>query len=295
MMKEVNLSNGETIAYREQGKGAIPFVMLHGNMTSSRHMDILFERMPKDLRVIAPDMRGFGQSTYIQPINSLEDFADDMIEFVDRLGFDHFYLGGWSTGGGVAMVMAAKQPERVLGLVLVESVGIAGYPMFRKDQAGQPIAGDLLNTKEEIAADLVQVIPVLDAYATHNKDVMRAIWNAVIYTNKQPDPDRYETYLEDMMSQRNLVDVDYALVHFNISHENNGLEEGDGQVDLLHAPVLVFQGDRDLVVPPAMGQGIRDALGDKAEYVTGDWGHSPFIDVPDLLCGKIEAFLKARI
>jgi len=293
-MKTVKLSNGETIAYRDQGTGAQHFIMLHGNMTSSAHLDVLFEGMPKEIRMIAPDLRGFGESSYKNEINSLEDFADDVIEFADRLGINEFFLGGWSTGGGIAMEIAAKLPERILGLILVESVGIQGYPMMKKDDQGQPLVGTLLKTKEEIAVDPVQVVPVLQAYENKNKEIMRAIWNGVIYTHQQPETERYDRYLNDMMTQRNLVDVDYALVHFNISHQTNGVEEGNGRVDFIQRPVLVFQGSRDLVVPPYMGEGIRDALGDKAIYETGEWGHSPFIDVPDFLCQRIESFLRTR-
>lgn len=292
LLQSVEIKNGETIYYRESGRGEIPFVMLHGNMSSSVHLDVLFEKMPNEVKVIAPDLRGFGESSYKQEINSLEDFADDMIEVINQLEIEAFYLGGWSTGGGIAMEIAAKCPDRVLGLVTVESVGIQGYPMFKKDAQGHPIPGVLIRTKEEIATDPVQVVPVLQAYEQKNKDVMRAIWNAVIYTQNQPGKEQYEKYLDDMMTQRNLVDVDYALVHFNISHESNGVEEGNGKIDQIQCPVLIFQGDRDYVVPPAMGEGIRDALGEKAIYEHGDWGHSPFIDVPDMLCSRIESFLK---
>jgi pimeloyl-ACP methyl ester carboxylesterase len=192
------------------------------------------------------------------------------------------------------MEIAAKLKERVLGLVTIESVGIQGYPMFKKDAQGQPIAGEFLKTKEEIAADAVQVAPVLQAYEQNNKELMRAIWNAVIYTRNQPEEARYEMYLDDMMTQRNLVDVDYALVHFNMSHAHNGVVEGNGRIDQIQCPVLVFQGERDLVVPPSMGEGIRDAFGERATYITGDWGHSPFIDVPEMLCERIDSFLKTN-
>ncbi len=294
LLQSVEIENGETIYYRESGTGEIPFVMLHGNMSSSVHLDVLFERMPNEVRVIAPDLRGFGESSYEHEINSLEDFADDIIEVINQLGMEKFYLGGWSTGGGIAMEIAAKCSDRVLGLVTIESVGIQGYPMFKKDAQGQPIVGEYIHTKEEIAADPVQVIPVLQAYEQKNKEIMRAIWNAVIYTQNKPEEDRYEMYLDDMMTQRNLVDVDYSLVHFNISHAHNGVVEGNGRIDQIQCPVLVFQGDRDFVVPPTMGEGIRDALGDRATYVHGDWGHSPFIDAPEMLCARIESFLKLR-
>ena len=56
-----------------------------------------------------------------------------------------------------------------------------------------------------------------------NKLYYRTVWNLLIYTHNQPEPDWYEKYLDDMLTQRNFVDVNYALITFNISDEHNGL------------------------------------------------------------------------
>lgn len=58
-----------------------------------------------------------------------------------------------------------------------------------------------------------------------NKLYYRTVWNLLIYTHNQPEPDRYEKYLDDMLTQRNFVDVNYALITFNISDEHNGVVE----------------------------------------------------------------------
>lgn len=291
MLKTVELKNGETIAYREQGHGDQVFVMIHGNMTSSQHLDIFMDHMPEDIRIIAPDMRGFGGSSYKTPINSLMDFAGDIIELLDILSIDHYLLGGWSTGGGVAMEIAAERPEQVSHLVLVESVGTGGYPMFKKDAKGQPILTEFLTTKEDIAKDPVQVIPITTAYANKDKATLKVIWNSLIYTTNQPDDEKYDMYLDDMLTQRNLPDVDYALVHFNIGDISNGVEDGNGRVHLIKAKTLIFQGENDLVVPMNMGQSIKEGLGDLGTLVIGNWGHSPFIDAPEQLMNKIKEFI----
>ncbi len=44
-LKKVLLANGETIAYRERSGGQIPIVLIHGNMTSSKHWDIVLDRL----------------------------------------------------------------------------------------------------------------------------------------------------------------------------------------------------------------------------------------------------------
>jgi len=291
MLKSVNLKNGETICYREQGQGNKTFIMLHGNMTSSKHLDVLMEHISKDIHIIAPDLRGFGESSYNQPFSSLKELADDIVELADFLKIDQFIIGGWSTGGGIAMIIAGENPKRVQKLVLVESVGILGYPIFKKDETGQPILTQLLTTKEELAEDPVQVLPLLNAYASKDKETLKMIWDSLIYTHNQPSGEHYDEYLEDMLTQRNLIDVDYALMYFNISNQHNGVTQGTGLVEAIKAKTLILQGERDYVVPMTMAEGIKAALGDLASMETGDWGHSPFIDDPIGIMAKINEFI----
>lgn len=291
MLKTMKLKNQETLAYREQGTGDQVMILLHGNMTSSQHYDVLLEALPESLHVIAVDMRGFGGSSYLQPINSLKDFSDDIKDLTAQLGLKSYVLVGWSTGGGVAMQHAADYPDKVEKLILIESVGITGYPIFKKDEKGQPIMGDFITTKTEIATDAVQVLPILNAYAKGDKATLKTIWNMLIYNNKQPDEKQYEIYLEDMLTQRNLVDVDYALVHFNISKTHNGISMGTGEVEKILCPTLVFQGDQDLVVPQAMGASIRDNI-KNVTYISHPYGHSPLIDDVQMVTKEILTFLK---
>lgn len=290
-LKYLELKNGETIAYRQQGEGAKTLLLVHGNMTSSQHYDVLLDALPDDICVYAIDLRGFGGSTYHTRVNHLKDFSDDIYDFTQILGLKKFVMAGWSTGGGIAMQYAIDHGDQVEKLILIESVGITGYPIFRKDANGQPIVGDFLTTKEELENDLVQVVPILKAYENRDKETLKAIWNMLIYTNKKPNHDHYDIYLEDMLTQRNLVDVDYALMYFNISDQHNGVCQGTGQVKAIKVPTLIFQGKNDLVVPQVMGDGIYEALKEYATYVLHEGGHSPLIDDLDMLSKKIIEFL----
>ena len=118
MLKEypvhlLELPNGETIAYREAGAGEKTLLLIHGNMSSSIHWDVLIEQLEEHFRIYAVDLRGFGDSTYHSPINSIKDFADDVKAFVAQKGIAEFAVAGWSTGGGVALELAADLPEQV--------------------------------------------------------------------------------------------------------------------------------------------------------------------------------------
>lgn len=293
LLDSVKLSNGETIGYRKVGDGEKILVLVHGNMSTSKHWDTVMESMPKEYTTYAMDLRGFGISTYNHPANSLRDFAEDVKLFVDAMNLDKFNLAGWSTGGGIAMYFAIDYPEYVEKLILVESVGIKGYPMFKKDEKGQPIMGELITSKEEIAQDPVQVLPILNAYKEKNKDFLRMVWDSTIYIFRKPEEARYEKYLDEVLTQRNLVDIDYSLVHFNISHEHNGVVEGTGEVDKIKAPTLVIQGKEDIVVPMEMGVGIAEGIGENAKLeLLESGGHAPMEDDLDRFMNLILSFME---
>lgn len=289
-LNKITIGNGETIAYRECGSGRKNIVLIHGNMTSSKHLDILMEELQDTYKVYAVDMRGFGGSSYNNPINSLMDFAEDINEFTQQLNIEKYSAVGWSTGGGVALELAANYLDRVEKVVLVESVGIKGYPIFKKDASGG-LTTELLKEKEDIAQDPLQVVPALMALEAKNKEYYRATWNMLIYTHNQPSPEKYEEYLDDMLTQRNLVDVDYALVHFNMSNESNGVEPGTDTAKNIKAPVLILQGDRDYVVPMYMAQDTNKHVKTSTIRILKECGHSPFIDCLNELVNEIKEFI----
>lgn len=291
-LNKILLPNGETIAYREREGGQEVLILIHGNMTSSKHWDVLIDQLDSVYKVYAPDLRGFGRSSYEQPIDSLRDFSEDLKAFVDHLGLVQFSLVGWSTGGGVVMHFAADYPEYVHKLILLESLSTRGYPFFLLDTQGQIVKR--IETKEEMAQDTYRTLPISAAYRKRDADFLKNLWNSVIYTQKQPNPEQYAEYVEDMCTQRNLVDIYYANNRFNISHVHNGLTEGSKAVDLIKAPTLILWGEYDLVVTEQMTREIVDDFGSKAQLVVlRGCGHSPLIDDLAQLTQRIEEFLKA--
>ncbi len=280
--------DGEEIAYRHREGGDVPVVLIHGNMSSSVHFDVLFGALDERYAVYAPDLRGFGDSTYEEPIDAIADLVADVAGWVDAAGVSTpFHLVGWSAGGAVATLYVAEHPDDVRRLGLIAPMSTTGYPIYRKDEDGQP-TDELLTTREEIAADPVQVAPVKEAQAEDNTAFMRGVWNQLIYVNDRPEPERYERYLEAIVAQQNLVDFDYALTRFNVSHEHNGVVAGTGQVDDVEAPALVLHGDDDAVVTREMVEQVVSDL--DAELVTlADCGHSPLEDALETVVAELEA------
>ncbi len=291
--KYLKLSNNETYAYLEQGKGEKYLFLIHGNFSSSVYYKPLLELIPDDYHVFALDLRGFGDSTYNHQVMSLKDLAEDILLFMDELKIEKIDLVGWSLGGGVVMEFAAEYPERIKNLILINSTTHKGYPVFKKDSAGKPIIGEVYQSREEMANDPVQVKPLLDAIASNNFAFVKYIFDVTIYTYKKPTEEDNKLYLNETLKQRNLVDVDFALASQNMGKEKSFYSEGQNTISNIKCPVLHFWGTHDITVPESLILDNVKALEDQSTYIKFDQcGHSPLVDKPEELANAILDFIK---
>lgn len=287
------IQNGETLSYRKRVGGKETLVLIHGNMTSSKHWDLLMDALPERYTIYAPDLRGFGESTYHERIQSIQDFSQDIGDWAKHLQLDSFYLMGWSLGGAVTMQFTIDYPEKVKKLVLLASASSQGYPFEQYLDMNDLSKTKRLTTLEEIAADPLRTQHIQGLYDRQDREGLKTVWNAGIYTHHQPSPDRYDAYVDDMLTQRNLVDVYHALNTFNISNTPNEAAQGTGEVSSIHVPVLIVSGDRDLIVPKGMTDELVSDFQGRANHVElQNTGHSPLVDRLDELVATVDGFLK---
>ncbi|MCM3636902.1 alpha/beta hydrolase [Sporosarcina luteola] len=292
-LKKVTLANGEQIAYRERDGGEQVVVLVHGNMTSSKHWDVLIDELDSKYKIYAPDLRGFGESTYNERVTGIRDFSEDLAGFIETLELGKFHLVGWSTGGAVCMQYVADHPGKCEKLLLLASASTRGYPFFGTKEDGSPDLEHRLQTIEDVEQDAGKTLAMQGLYDNQNRDGLKAVWNALIYTHNQPDVAKYDEYVDDMLTQRNLADVYHSLNTFNISPHHNGVNEGTDQAKDIDIPVLVLHGDRDYVVTAQMQEEIMEDLGDNATFISlEDTGHSPLVDNLEQLTKRIETFLE---
>jgi len=108
-------------------------VLVHGNVSSSLFWQELMQDLPSDLRVIAIDLRGFGDTDGL-PVDAtrgVRDFSDDVHATLAALSIPTAHLVGWSMGGGVVMQYALDHP--VLSLTLQSPVSPYGFGGTRRD------------------------------------------------------------------------------------------------------------------------------------------------------------------
>jgi len=108
------------LAYAEHGEGR-PVVLLHAFPLSRVVFDDQARGLADRARVVLPDLRGFGESPTGDDEPSLDRMADDVAALLDRLGLERVVLGGLSMGGYVVMAFLRRHPERVSGVVLMDT------------------------------------------------------------------------------------------------------------------------------------------------------------------------------
>jgi len=121
-IRSVLLPNGVRLPFIEQGDPAgVPVIFLHGLSDSWRSWETVLPHLPESLHLFAPTQRGHGDADRPDGY-ATDDFADDLMAFIDTLGIGPAVIVGHSWGSYTAQCFAMNHPERVLGLVLVGSV-----------------------------------------------------------------------------------------------------------------------------------------------------------------------------
>ncbi len=107
--------------YTEAGSGP-PLVLLHGLGGAASDWEHQIPFFAQRYRVIAPDLRGFGETPRGRGLPSIARFANDVDALLRQLQIDRFLLVGHSMGGAIAQQLALQRPQAVQRLVIANSV-----------------------------------------------------------------------------------------------------------------------------------------------------------------------------
>ena len=117
----ISVPRGKFSVRDSENSDGHPLVMLHGWPESSYCWEAVHPFLRNDLRVIAPDLRGLGESerTMDPSLYRKVELAKDIVEILDALDINDFLLLGHDWGGVVAQEVALAIPDRVIKLVLM--------------------------------------------------------------------------------------------------------------------------------------------------------------------------------
>jgi pimeloyl-ACP methyl ester carboxylesterase len=213
-------------------------------------------------RVIAPDLRGHGESGPSGRVTTVDQMANDVIELLDSLEVtEPIDLGGLSMGGYVALSLAVHHPGRVKRLMLINSRAEADAPAVAANR--QSVASQLEETGDSVAFI----------------DSMVARLFARVTVADHPE------LVSDWRTRMHRVPIG------TLAGTLRGLAIRPDRVnDLIsiQRPTLVVAGSDDQIVPLAESRRMAELLPDSRLVVIADAGHlAPIENPPEVLAALV--------
>jgi pimeloyl-ACP methyl ester carboxylesterase len=151
---------------------APPLILQHGGRDHCRSWDWVAPEFARDWHVIAPDLRGHGDSAWSPDGNyAMDAFVYDFAQLVHTLGHDQVTIVAHSLGGNIATRFTGLYPEKVRRLVNIEGLGPS--PELRAEVEARGMAVRLrewIGTKRSAAGRLPKRYPTLEAAFARMKD-----------------------------------------------------------------------------------------------------------------------------
>ena len=126
-VRTLSLTGGAQVAYVEVGEGPQTLLLLHGLSSNLLIWRRNLDALAQDLRVIALDLPGYGQSPPAPVPLSMPYLASLVLEVVYKLGLSQVTLGGHSMGGQIALTAALRYPQTITRLVLAAPAGFERF------------------------------------------------------------------------------------------------------------------------------------------------------------------------
>ncbi len=250
---------------RVTGSGP-PLVLIHGITESTDTFFDLQEALSHVATIHAVDLPGHGYSNIPTSALTLDEMSDWVAAYMEVAKLDRAVVAGWSLGGGVALSLAARAPERVSSLVLLGSIG-PGMPMpFLLGLLRVPFLAEFLvraaRSPEFRRAVLRDVYH--PSFTPHEKIIDRH-WNAWRVRGRT-------VYLRSLMRA---LEVDSLEPH----------------LPTVRARTIIVHGKNDRLVPFRIGLRLAEVIPNAELVALEHTGHAPHLEEPAVVRAAIRAAL----
>lgn len=234
---------GGDLAVARWGDGGPVVVAAHGITASHQAWAAVGEQVTGDLTVVAPDLRGRGDSGGLGGPHGMAQHARDLAAVLDHAGVARAIVAGHSMGGFVAAAFATRYPERTAAVVLID-----GGPAI-----GAPPAEDA-----DVDAVLAAVVgPALDRLQRRfaSREAYRAFWRAhPAFADTGMDPARLDAYADHDLygppgDMRSKVDAEAVRADGRDTLVDRAMRGAVGELDVPAVLLLAERGMRNEETP----------------------------------------------
>lgn len=261
---------GQQVYIEQQGRGE-PVVLLHGFGSSSYCWRRVMPELARSFRVVALDLNGFGYTERPKDPRSYTREGQErlILSVMDALGIARAHLVGHSYGGGLTLFLAARHPERLRSMVLVDS-SAPTYPDDRRSPLARVRPLNALYLRYALRPEFIQ------------KTLRNSFFDASLAT-----PELARAYL-DRLRVEGEEDAYYGLT---VSNRRPPVAVELGKIDV---PALIVWGSEDRLIQPDDGRRAARRLPRATFVAIPNTGHLPMEERPEEWLGIVLPFLASQ-
>jgi pimeloyl-ACP methyl ester carboxylesterase len=259
----IALVDSIAIGYDDGGTG-LPVVFLHGFPHDRTLWTPQMQGLTARARCLAIDLRGFGETTAAAPF-SMDQYADDVVGFMDQVRIDRAVLAGLSMGGYVAFALWRRHSARVRGLILSNTRAGADSPEAREKRQA------LIHLAQTEGSQAIADSMITGMIGKTTRGKRPEIVNAVHRMIASAPVDGVVGALEAMMQR----------------------PDSTSTLSSIDVPTLVVTGDEDAIIPIEEARSMYAAIrGSSLEVISGA-GHLSNLERPSAFNHVVSEFLAA--
>jgi pimeloyl-ACP methyl ester carboxylesterase len=275
--------DGFRLHYKRLGSGENLILLLHGSFLSLKSWSGVMASLAEHATVVAFDRPVCGLTSRPLPKRgdsgpsrySAEAQGELVADLIAALGFERAILVGSSTGGTIALMTALSHPERVQGLILVDTMVYSGYAT---SEVPAPVLAMMRGAKPLFTRLMGFLIDRLYEKA------IRKFW----YRQERLSDATLAEFKRDFM----LGPWDKAFLELFLATRRLNLDTRIGRLDI---PTLVVTGEHDRAVKPEESERLAQAIAGAELRVIADAGHLPQEERPEAFLAAIGDFLARLI
>jgi pimeloyl-ACP methyl ester carboxylesterase len=265
-MSEVHTVQGDgfTLQTVVDGQGP-PVVFGHGLLYDHRMYQSQTRALAPHYRTVAPDSRGHGGSGMPAGKWTIREQGSDYVRVMDALGVDQAVVVGQSMGGMAALHLALDHPDRVAGLVLIDTSAGAEAPLRRVKYRLLTVLAQTFGIRPWLLNEASKVM-YGPTFRRRHRDVVRQ-W---LETMADYDPNVIARTLHPVVTRPSVLD----------------------RLGSIGVPALVIVGEEDRTTPPAESRLMAHGLPDAKLVTLPRTGHMAPIEQPEETTRLLVEFLR---
>ncbi|KOV79341.1 alpha/beta fold hydrolase [Nocardia sp. NRRL S-836] len=256
--------NGITVGYDDEGAGDHVLVLVHGHPFDRTMWRPQVEHFSTEgWRVVAADLRGYGESTVVPGVTPLSAFAQDVVGLLDHLGVERFVLGGLSMGGQIVLECQRLFGDRIRGLLLADTFAQGETPegkAARNAMADRLLSEGMAGYADEVLTKMV---------APHNVEALPEVADHVARMMRDAPPEGAAAALRGRAERPDYTDL----------------------LGTIAVPTLVVVGSDDEFTPVADAEYMHQRIPGSALVVVHGAAHMPNLERPEAFNKALDALL----